>query len=129
MKTLKKQISPIPLLLAFVMLFQGCTVYKSASVTLEEAVRADTKVKLKTKNDQTLKFNKLGVEEGMYFGVKEIYKDDAFNISKKEIIKTPIDVNNIEVIKIKNKTMSTILPFAIPVTLFAILLGSAAIWY
>ena len=33
------------------------------------------------------------------------------------------------VIKIKNKTMSTILPFAIPVTLFVILLGSAALWY
>jgi len=129
MKTLKKQFRPITLLLAFVMLFQGCTVYKSASVTFDEAVRAETKVKLKTKNSETLKFNKLELEDGQYFGVKEINKDDAFNISKMEIVKTQIDENNIEVIKIKDKTMSTILPFAIPVVLFGILLGSVAIWY
>ena len=129
MKTLKKQFRPITLLLAFVMLFQGCTVYKSASVTFDEAVRAETKVKLKTKNSETLKFNKLELEDGQYFGVKEINKDDAFNISKMEIVKTQIDENNIEVIKIKDKTMSTILPFAIPVVLFGISLGSVAIWY
>ena len=125
MKTLKKYIKPISLLFIVILIFQGCIVYKSKPVTLDKAVKANTQVKIKTKNNKTIKFKKIVFEEGSYYGVNNFYKDDPFDVSKKVEIKTPIEVNIIESVKVKNKSMSTILPFATPI----ILLGIVVIGY
>ncbi len=45
MKTLKTHIKPISYLLTILILLQGCTIYKSSGVSLEEATQAETKVK------------------------------------------------------------------------------------
>jgi hypothetical protein len=120
MKTIKKEFKSIALIVGVLIFFQGCTVYKSASVTLDEAYKSQTKVKVKTKDNRTYKFKKLEFKDGQYVGINELYKDDAFNIYNKQIIETQLDVSNVEMIKIKNKTMSTVLPFAIPIALLSI---------
>ncbi len=122
MKTLKIYFKPISYLLTFLILLQGCIVYKSKPVTLEEAVKANTQVKIKTKDNQTIKFKSIAFEEGSFFGVNNFYKDDPFDVSKKVVIKTPIEVNIVESVKVKNKTMTIILPFATPIILLGILI-------
>ena len=66
MKTTTRHLKVVALFLSVLILFQGCTVYKPTNVTLEEAVKADTKVRLKTKDHQTLKFKNIAVENGIY---------------------------------------------------------------
>ena len=48
MKTVRKQIKLVALLLALLVLFQGCTVYKSTPISLERAAQNESKVKVKT---------------------------------------------------------------------------------
>ena len=117
MKTLKKQIRPITLLLAFVILFQGCTVYKSVPISLEQAVQNESKVRVKTKNNEKYKFNRVGVENGNYYGVKK---------SNNIVVKTPLDQDFINTINEKDKTLSTVLSIGIPVIIVGGLLAIAA---
>jgi hypothetical protein len=111
MKTIKKHFKSVALILSMLILFQGCTVYKSANVSLEEAYNSQTKVKVKTKDNQTLKFKTLGFENGKYFGIKKI---------KGEIIKPHIDESNVEKIQLKDKSTSTILTIAFPVVVIGL---------
>ena len=54
-----KKFKTIALILSMLILLQGCTVYKSASVSLEQAALAQTKVKLETKSDWQVSLKKL----------------------------------------------------------------------
>ncbi|MGK0255042.1 MAG: hypothetical protein ACI9OE_002560, partial [Mariniflexile sp.] len=57
MKISTRQLKVVALFFSLLILFQGCvTVYKSANITLEEAVRADTKVRITTTDNQTIKY-------------------------------------------------------------------------
>jgi len=117
MKTLKKQLRSITLLLAIVMIFQSCTVYKSANVTLDQAVQNESKVKVRTINNERFKFNRIGVEDGNYYGVKK---------NNSVVIKTPLDQNFIKTINEKDKTLSTILSIGIPVVIVGGVIAVAA---
>jgi len=64
MKTLKKQFKSVALILSMLILFQGCTVYKSVPISLEQAVQNESKVKVETKDNRTMKFNRIGIENG-----------------------------------------------------------------
>ena len=114
MKTIKKHLKTVALFCATLIFFQGCTVYKSANVTLEEASKAEIQARVKTNDNQTLKFKRIGFENGRYYGVKKINGD---------IIKTRIDEQKVERVQLKDKTASTIIPIAVPV----IIIGIAAI--
>lgn len=105
MKPLKKQLQPITLLLVIVMVIQSCTVYKSSVITLDQAVQNGTKVNVITKNEDYLIFNRIDVENGNYYGIKK---------SKDEMVRTPLNEENIYSIKEKNEALSTILTIAIP---------------
>lgn len=98
--------------LGIAMLFQSCTVYKSTLITLDKAVQTESKVKIRTIDDENLKFNKIVLENGNYVGMK---KNDG------NWVKTPLDENNIATIREKDKALSTILIIAIPV---AIIIGA-----
>ena len=114
MKTLKKQLKIVALFFSALILLQGCTVYKSANVTLEEASKAEIQARVKTNDNQTQKFKRIGFENGQYYGVKKINGD---------IIKTQINEQKIKRVQLKDKTASTIIPIAVPV----IIIGIAAI--
>ena len=104
MKTIREQIRLITSILAFVILFQGCTVYKSVPVTIDHAAQHELKVKVGKKNGENLKFKRIGLENGNYYGVKKV---------KGKIIKTPLDKKAVNSIKEKDKIASTL------VTIFA----------
>ncbi|MCR8668019.1 hypothetical protein NO995_10025 [Aestuariibaculum sp. M13] len=107
MKTYKEQNKSIKLLFfAFIMLLQGCSVYRSNPTTIEHVIRNESKVKMVFKNNKTEKFEKIIIEEGNYYGV---------TIINGETIKHPLDQNEILVVKEKNKSLSTILGIGIPV--------------
>ena len=100
MRTLKVHLKGVALFFSVLILFQGCvTVYKSANVTLEEAVRADTKVRITTNDNQTMKYLNITKINQEYFGIKKVHRD---------LTKIPIQKEDIEIVRIKNKHMSTI---------------------
>ena len=100
MKKLKKYLKLISLLLALVVLLQGCTVYKSTSITLSDAAQNESKVKLEPKNGKIIKFKKIIFEDGVYYGIEE-KNGSTFKISLNE--------NDISSIREKNKVASTFL--------------------
>jgi hypothetical protein len=114
MKTIKKHLKSVALILSMLIFFQGCTVYKSVPVSIEQAAQNDQKVKVITKSNEKLKFNRIGVEDGNYYGVKK---------SNGVVVKKPLDQNFINTIKEKDKTLSTILSIGIPLGIVMGVLG------
>ena len=111
MKTLKKHLKTVALFCATLIFFQGCTVYKSANVTLEEAVRAETKVKIIKKNGEKVNYFRVTFEDGYYKSIEKIGEGTA---------KTQLAVNDIEKIQIKDKVLSTVLSIS-PVVILGVL--------
>ena len=99
-------------LLMLLMLVQSCRVYKRESVTLDQAISEGKRVKIRTIDNRTYKYKIVEKEDGMYYGV---------NMKNKEIVRTPLDTNNIRKVKLHDKTMSIIYSSVIgAVVLFAI---------
>ena len=112
MKTIKIHLKVAALFFTVLILLQGCTVYKSVPISLEQAVQNESKVRVRTNSNEKLKFNRIGFEDGKYFGVKK---------SNNVIVKTPLDQNFINIINEKDKTGSTILSIAIPLVIIGVL--------
>ncbi len=108
MKAIKTHLKTVALIFAALILFQGCTVYKSVPISLEQAVQNESKVRVKTKSNEKFKFNRIVVEDGSFYGVKK---------SNNVVNKTPLDQDFIYTINEKDKTLSTILSIAIPVVI------------
>ncbi len=113
-----KYLKGLSLLLSALILFHGCTLYKSANVTLEEALQAETKVRIKTKDKKTLKFRKVLYANNQYYGTTQ-YKD--------KFVRVGIDEDNIDKIQVKDKGKSTLLNIGIPVVIIGILAIELAI--
>ena len=105
---MKTHLKAIALFLSVLIIFQGCTVYKSANVTLDEASKSEIKVKVRTKTNETIKFKRIGFENGHYYGVQNIYGD---------MIKTKIDEKKVEKVQLKDKSLSAVLSIGIPLVL------------
>ena len=114
MKTIKKKIKYLPIALGMMILFQGCTVYKKQSVTMQEAAQQQVKTKVKTVNGN-LFFKYITIENNQYFGIKK---------SKGEIEKTRLDSDYIEKIQLNNKTLSILITIVVPL---GVIVGVAAI--
>lgn len=110
MKTLRTHLKKAAMILSALILFQGCTVYKSTPITMEQAVDKEQKVKILTKNNKKLKFNRIAVENGKYYGVRQV---DG------KTVKFLLDVDTVESIREKDKSLSTVLTVAIPVVIIA----------
>ena len=106
MKTIKIHLKIVAFLISSMVLLQGCTVYKSTTVTLDEASKSQTKAKVVTTDNETLWFKRIDLIDGKYIGVRN-------KVSKLEDM--VLDKNNINSIKVQNKTVSTILNVVIPV--------------
>ncbi len=97
MKTIKLFLKPITYLLVFLILFQGCTVYKKQNISLDQAVENNGKVKLITKSNDKYKFKYITIVDGEYFGVVK---------RKGEIINYQLQEKNIKAVKPKSKAAS-----------------------
>jgi len=110
MKTIKIHLKIVAILISSMILLQGCTVYKSTTASLEDVSKSQIKAKILTTDNQTLKFKRIDFIDGNYIGV--ISDDMEVN---PEIEFMPLDKNNIQSIKVKDKTVSTILTVVIPI--------------
>ena len=71
MKSIRKQFKVIVLILVLPFLIQSCTVYKSANVSLNDAVKSESKVKITKTNGDKKKFSKVELSEnGEFYGEK-----------------------------------------------------------
>jgi len=116
MKILKKQFRHIVLLFTLLILFQSCRVYHKKSVTLDQAVIEQKRVKIKTVDNKTLKFKKIIHESGEYYGIKPSTFMDT-------IYKIPLDQNKLQNIRMHNKTLSIIYGAGLSVVLIIIIGG------
>ena len=105
MKAIRTHLRSMALILTTLILLQGCTVYKSVPVTLEQAVSANTATKIKMINDRVIKYQKVMLENDTYYGLLH---------SRERVVKSPINENNIQEVKIKDKTGSAFLTWTIP---------------
>ncbi len=96
--------------LSLLIIFQSCTVYKSTPTTLDEAVKNEIKAKVETNNGVNIKFKKIVFENDKYFGVRKV---------KGKVEKMQLNEKHISNIKLKDKTMSTVLTIILPITVIA----------
>ena len=114
MKTVKKQFRLISLLLTLLILFQSCRVYHRDSVSLNQAVKEEKRVKIKTVDNKTLKFKKIIYDDGEYYGIKPSTFMDT-------IYKIPLDQNKLQSIRLHNKTWSII--YGVGISIVIIIIG------
>ena len=106
MKTIRKQIKHLALLFATLILLQSCVVYQKSSVSLEQAAKAEVKVKVITKTNNIHKFKYITSLDGEFYGIEK---------RKGEVIKYPLQEKNINIIRPKSKGQSiaiTLLAFS-----------------
>ena len=101
MKTIYQRNRLLLLLLPSIFLFSGCSVYKKTpDRELEQIIQDEHRVKIYTQENGFFKFKKIIKEDNQYYGIK--MKDGM-------IQKIPLNPESIQKIKIKDKTLSTVL--------------------
>jgi len=118
METINNYLKKIATLLAFMTLFQNCVVYKNTPITLEQAVHKESKVMVETRSEGNFKFNRIGVENGVYYGVKK---------TKGEIVNRNLNKDIIVSIKEKDETLSTMGTIVVGSILGAVILIGIAL--
>ena len=99
MKKLITNLKPIVYLLTLIILLQGCAIYHPIGVTLDQAVHEGKKVKLVTNQDKVIKFKRIESENEMYYGFTKV---------KKELVRIPINAEQVKTIKPKNNVGSVL---------------------
>jgi uncharacterized membrane protein len=102
--------------LSILILFQSCkaTHHDAFHSVLLKAIEKNERVKIVTKDSLVLKYRKVTFEEESFLGVQKV---------KRTIVKTPIDMENINTIKTENKIMKGILTTTAGVIVGIIVLG------
>ena len=116
MKSIRQNLKQFVTVFAVVILSHSCTVYKSASISLEQAAKEEKKVKIITKNNENLKFKRIALENKVFYGIKK---------TKGEFVKIPLDKKWIQDVKLKDNTLSTVLTIIFPI---GIIVGTALIF-
>lgn len=99
MKTIKKQIRIMALVLALVILIHGCAIYKSTPVSLDQAAKEEINTKIYIKSGEDFIFKRIVLEDGKYYGIKK---------EKGDIIKIPLNEQFIDKVKLKDTSWSSI---------------------
>jgi len=115
MKIIRKQIKHLAVLFASLILLQSCVVaYHGTNVSLEQAAQQDSKVKVKTITNETYEFRHIVFEDGKFYGVQK---------RGSEMVNIPLEVNELNMVRLHDKTMSTVLSITIPVVLIGVLIA------
>jgi len=117
MKIINIHLKMVAFFISSMILLHGCTVYKSTNVTLNEAYKSQTKVKILTTDNETLIFKRINLVDGKYYGVNK-------KVSQLEDV--PLYNNSINSIRILNKTASTALNVGIPLIIVGGIIWIAA---
>ena len=99
MKIFKKYLMPISFFLSFIIILQGCTIYKKQNISLEEAVSlqgvvAKKKVKVVTIDNETQIYRYVTAINDKYYGVKK--EQDG-------LTQIPLQQENLKTVKIQDK--------------------------
>ena len=125
MNVLKRYLKYLCVFFSALIFLQSCVVYHSKTITAQEAVQLQTRVKVISVDGTKEKFKMITLDNGTYYGVKKVTADSEDGVSQ-ENIKVPLDPDKLD-FHPKNKTASTIITIAIPVVVFsAIVLGISA---
>jgi len=133
MKLIKQNLKVVALFLATLILFQGCTVYKSTPVSVQEAVKTSKKVKIKDEN-KTYKFNYLEEIDGETYGTIFQYSKTAKLLSNqiakknehKKLVKIKLTQEQLSEIYPKDQKLSNVLT-ALPFVALSVVLTIALI--
>ena len=98
MKNLIKQFSYVLFFLVTLIIVQGCAVYKSTPVSIEEATNEGYPVKVKTIDNKTATYHHIEMRDGKYYGIK--------HVDRQQIV-VPLKKGEINTILEKNKPKST----------------------
>jgi len=115
MKKTKSNLKLITLIL-IMLLFQSCKVYKSKSITSDEAVEFQRNVKIKTTTNETYKFESLQKDDGKLYGIAKRNSRTAKKLKDKivktnsnsKFVKILLPDNFVDKIYYQDKTMSTV---------------------
>ena len=133
MKTIRKHLKLISLLLAFTFLQQSCSVYHSSTANIDEAIQSNDKIKLVSATD-TYVFQELIRENGNIYGItkrKSMTADllsDQITVDTKgqKYVKILLRNDQLNNIYLQNKTMSTLATIALPVVIVGVIVIIAA---
>lgn len=117
MKPIRKYIEHLVLLFSIIIFQQSCVVYQKNSVSLETAESEGLKAKVEMKTQESYKFQRIVFENNHYYGIQK---------TNGETIKKPIKVNELNKIRLQDKSTSTIATVA---TILGSLTGVILIWY
>ena len=109
MKALMEHKKDIAVIMLWLMFFQSCVLYKSTPITMDEAVKNECKVMIKTNNNEILKFKRIGFENGDYYGVKH---------RTGKMAKIPLEKETITSIREKDRALSNIVTIGMPLLIF-----------
>lgn len=84
-------------------------------MSLDQAMKEEKRVKIKTAAKKTLRFKKIINEDGTYYGIKP-------STFMYDIYKIPLDESNIQSIRMHNKTLSII--YGVGITVVIIIIGA-----
>lgn len=121
MKTKFRIFRVISCLLTIIILSQSCTVYRSAGISVDEAVASKNKVKVKTKYDQYYNFKRLEKDEAGIYGIAYKRSRPARELSNEIVrgnlpdnrVKIKLQEDSIKEINPRNKTLSVVVPAGI----------------
>ena len=89
----------VPITLVFVLLLQSCSIYKKTPVTLDEAVKANSKVVIERTNKEKIKLKKIENIDGKYVGIQKV---------KGETVSIPLDEKDIQSLRVLDNSQSTV---------------------
>lgn len=117
MNTIKKNTLAISLVLASLVLFQSCRIYNSEHVTIDNAVKEKTRVKIKTNDGQILKYKLIIADSNQYYGL---------NKKRGKMERSLLSIQTIEYVRLHNKTASTVFSILGSVFLLGAIVAAAA---
>ncbi|MFO7674121.1 MAG: hypothetical protein R6V74_10480 [Lutibacter sp.] len=133
MKTIRKHLKMISLLLSLTILAQSCVAYHSSIASIDEAIQSNDKIKLEATED-TYEFLELQREDGNIYGITK-RKSLTADLLSAQILEDTKDQKNVKIllrndqlnnIHLQNKTMSTLGTIAIPMVIVTAIVVAAA---
>lgn len=118
----------IALLLSMAVLLQGCNVYRSRVSTVDEAIRNETKVKVKLDDIRIYKFLQLFKVDNVIYGSAKIDSYTAVKLNDQivssannpTVVQIILKDKQIKEVYERNRTVSTIIPLSIIAAFLAI---------
>ncbi len=128
MKTIRKHLKMLSLIMSLTILVQSCVAYHSSAASIDEAVQSNGKIKLKATED-TYVFQELQRENGNIYGITK-RKSVTADLLSSQIVADTKDQKNVKIllrddqlnnIHLQNKTMSTLATIGIPLVVMGVI--------